>query len=165
MPDIFLRQGAANPSDIILRDPTVGGVVNYSLAIGVGAFALVGKDITLTYTAGFIAYSINADVGTFSVNGKPVDLLRTGGASQNSGGQRKKRNRRSPSPYFEPAKEYVLAVGAGQFIVDGAWIELTLTSRVHDRVQAAIREIDRAMQVKKNHELEIIELLLHDIAA
>ena len=48
MPDIFLRAGEANPSDVKLRDPTLadsGGAVT-----GTGALTLVGVAVTGTGT-------------------------------------------------------------------------------------------------------------------
>jgi hypothetical protein len=100
MPDIFLYEGAANPSDIILRDPTTagsgstvytlvaqGGSYSYSgqsatllksklLVASGGSYSFVGASVNITYTPAAVVYTLTALGGSYSLTGQSATLRR-----------------------------------------------------------------------------------------
>jgi hypothetical protein len=70
MPDIFLRPGEANPSDIVLRDPTSsGGTTAYTLTGLTGVFALAGQDAGL-----LVGRVLGSLTGSFALSGQLATL-------------------------------------------------------------------------------------------
>jgi hypothetical protein len=120
MPDVFLRSGAANPSDVILRDPTAadaGGSTAYSLVLDAGAFALTGGVLGMA-----TGRKMSLAAGSFALTGNAVamqagrKLALVAGAFSLVGGDISMRAGR------------FVALEPGTFILTGADLDFVYTS-------------------------------------
>lgn len=122
MTDVFLYVGEANPSDVILRDPTTtSSKVDYVLTCAAGAYAYAGQAATLT-----VARSLSLAAGAYAYTGQAATLTVARNLSLATGAYGYAGNAATLTYTPGVAKvDYTLACAPGEYALTGLDAVLT----------------------------------------